>query len=208
MEPEDIKSETPVRSRRRAREAVLQALYMLELNDLTPDEALADTLERENFAPEAQEFITDTLLGITRRYRTLDLRIAPLMIGWDYHRIAIIDKCLLRMACFELYHSEAIPPKATINEAVVLAKLYGNEESGRFVNGVLAKLFESSPKANWDDLLYDPLPLESDVEEAAEPVEEKIEEGSPEFKELEQSSSAWILKSGGKPRRPQEAGAE
>ena len=62
------------------------------------------------------------------------------LTGWQIDRLSRVDRQVLRLACYEMVFRDDVPPKATINEAIELAKHFGTEESGKFVNGVLGKL--------------------------------------------------------------------
>ncbi len=81
--------------------------------------------------------------GAGRNRAELDARLAPLVAEWPLERQSAPDRNILRLGAFELLHSRSTPPAVVINEAVELAKRYGTEESGRFVNGVLAALAEA-----------------------------------------------------------------
>lgn len=170
------------RSRRAAREAALKAAYQIRIGGVSPSQALDDVLGEAHLAPEGEDFVRRLVAETDRQIVEIDARIKPLLAaGWDFERLAEIDRAILRLACAELYGFPEIPPKATISEAVILAKRYGTKESGRFVNGVLASLLAQSPKASWTA----PHALDEFQEEQEdEPPVEVIEEGSPEHRDL------------------------
>ncbi len=85
-------------------------------------------------------FIETLCRGVVERQGELDATIAPHLSGWTVDRLASVDRVILRMALYELRFLPT-PPGAVINEAVELAKRYGTDESGRFVNGVLGTLY-------------------------------------------------------------------
>jgi N utilization substance protein B len=89
-------------------------------------------------ASETRLFVRDLVLGTLENVAESDAIIAPLLEGWTLDRLPTIDRIVLRMSVFELNHSTT-PGPVVINEAVELAKKFSTEESGRFVNGVLAK---------------------------------------------------------------------
>ena len=174
----------PARSRRQAREAALRALYELEIAKGNVRQAIDDTLANSKLPPELNEFMERLVLGVRDNQAQIDDRLASLILDWDFERIAPVDRNLLRIAAYELFHEPSIPPAVSINEAIEMAKKYSTAESGKFVNGVLGKLLGFTPKANWDAALAiaeeDLIPEET-VEEV--PVE-TVSEDSPEAQEL------------------------
>ena len=184
------------RSRRKAREAALQTLYEIEVGKASPETSMANTLEAAALDPELSDYAVRLTAGVREHGHDLDGTIAPLVEGYDYGRLAAIDRNILRIAGYELFYEPAIPPKVTINEAIEIAKKYSTAESGRFVNGVLGRLVEISPKAKWD-----PAAVSSDGEDIVRetPVEgevETIEAGSKEAEELAKVGG-WKLRSDG-----------
>jgi N utilization substance protein B len=120
--------------RRRARDLALQILFQCDVGRVPVDEALAAGRSRESGAD--WEFIDAVCRGAVAQQHELDALIVPLLQGWSLDRLASVDRAILRMALFELQNMDT-PPAAVIDEAVELAKRYGTEDSGRFVNGVL-----------------------------------------------------------------------
>lgn len=181
------------KSRRPAREAILRALYEIEVGRQTGPDAIADTLENSTLAPELAAFTDETITGILANRSTLDRDISGCLKGWELNRVAVVDRNVLRLAAYELFHAPSIPPKVTINEAVSLVKKYSTAESGRFVNGVLGALLAKSPKAEWDPVNA---PSDEDFappEPEAEVEIETIEEGSDEAAELAKSG-VWQVR--------------
>lgn len=172
-------------SRRPAREAALRALYEIEVGRLNGAEAIADTLDHVTLGPEMAEFAQTAIAGIVEHRASLDDAISGCLKGWDLPRVAVVDRNVLRLAAFELFHCPAIPPAVTINEAVDIVKKYSTAESGRFVNGVLGELVRRSPKANWDPANA---PEEETIslpeEPEPEPEVETIQADSPEALEF------------------------
>ena len=124
-------------SRRHARELALQALYGAEIGHRTPVEMIDETVGPVAGA-ETRSFVRDLVLGTLENAAESDAIIAPLLEGWTLDRLPTIDRIVLRMSVFELRHCST-PGPVVINEAVELAKKFSTEDSGRFVNGVLAK---------------------------------------------------------------------
>jgi transcription antitermination protein NusB len=124
-------------SRRLARELALQSLFGIEVGHRTPDEMLAETCASRDSSERG--FVKDLVFGTLEHAPESDVIIGPLLEGWTIDRLPAIDRVLLRMGVFELAHRET-PPPVVINEAVELAKKFSTEDSGRFVNGVLASV--------------------------------------------------------------------
>jgi N utilization substance protein B len=118
-------------SRRHARELALQALYGAEIGHRPASEMIDETVGT-SAAADTRVFVRDLVLGTLENEAESDAIISPLLEG------STIDRIVLRMSVFELRHF-ATPGPVVINEAVELAKKFSTEDSGRFVNGVLAK---------------------------------------------------------------------
>jgi N utilization substance protein B len=127
--------------RRILREKVLQALYAHEITHDPLEMVIANqlkTLEKERQSHIfAERLVRDTV----RHKSEIDKVIRGKVANWDFKRIALLDRLILRMAICEILHFDEIPPKVTLNEAIELAKLFSTEKSGQFVNGVLDALF-------------------------------------------------------------------
>ncbi len=121
-----------VGSRREARERALALLYEAEAKD----ESGASVLDAQPI--EVDEYAADLVAGVSDHRSELDALISRFAKGWVIERMPAIDRTVLRMACYELAHRPDVPPNVAINEAVELAKRYSTDDSGRFVNGVLA----------------------------------------------------------------------
>jgi transcription antitermination protein NusB len=129
------------RARRHAREAALQMLYQCEVGHVAPEEAIAVHGEIEQGAPlespQAESFAARLVLGTVEHAGEIDPIIAASAEHWRPERMAVIDRLILRMAVYQLSYVPDVPPNVVINEAIELARRFGGEESGRFVNGVL-----------------------------------------------------------------------
>lgn len=136
--------------RSKSREVALHILYQLEITKTEYKEALNHYLEN---SPQKQEVIDFSLLlleGVIKNSASIDALITKYVKNWEIERMAIIDRNILRLACFELIFIEEIPPKVSINEGIELAKRFGDIDSPRFINGILDKIYkmESKKKEN------------------------------------------------------------
>ena len=85
-------------------------------------------------------FAEDLIRGVLEKKDELDLRLQKYLRNWDMARMAVVDRNVLRMAIYELYYREDIPPVVSINEAIEIAKRFSTSESGKFVNGLLDRI--------------------------------------------------------------------
>ncbi len=130
-----------MKKRRRAREFALQTLYAHELtgNDL---KTLLVQLKNRTTQEEVYEFASSLVRKVLEKNDFLDKHVALSVKNWEYNRIAIIDKIILKMALCELLFFEEIPPRVSINEAIDLAKIFSTQKSGKFVNGIIDNLYK------------------------------------------------------------------
>ncbi len=128
--------------RHRARIAAMQALYEVDLTDHKLEQVIEHRLAAEELPAEAADFFGRMVRGVWERRDELDGMIERAAPNWPIYQMPAVDKAILRMAIWELRlnPAEPAPPKAVINEAVELAKHFGGENSGRFVNGVLGSV--------------------------------------------------------------------
>lgn len=124
-------------NRRVVRERVMQALYAFELSH-DPLPHIVETV-LEELRPHTAEFdfAKRLLMQTVAHQAEFDTVIKKKAVHWDFHRIALIDRLLLRMGTCELMYFTDIPVKVTINEAIEIAKDYSTEKSGTFINGIL-----------------------------------------------------------------------
>ncbi len=126
--------------RSRAREIALQALYQRDQNkSMSQEDALA-FLVRRLTEPELVELGKALYLGTVEHLKVIDERLAKVADNWSVDRMAIVDRNVLRLGIYELYHGPEVPFKVVLDEAIELAKRYGSEESPGFVNGILDKI--------------------------------------------------------------------
>jgi len=124
-------------SRRQARELALQGLYAMELSGHSIDKVMQDLFLLHEQDEMVKEFARHQVEKTHEHQAEIDGFIRKYAVNWDFDRIAIIDRLILRMAICEFLHFWDIPPKVTIDEAIELSKSYSTEQSSRFVNGIL-----------------------------------------------------------------------
>ncbi|GAC1395667.1 MAG: transcription antitermination factor NusB [Vulcanimicrobiaceae bacterium] len=124
-------------TRRFARELALQTLFSIEIGHHEPAAALDATLEGPQES-ETRAFVRDLVLGTLEHADESDALISPLLQGWTLDRLPTVDRIVLRMSVYELTYHRETPRAVVLNEAVELAKKFSTDDSGRYVNGVLA----------------------------------------------------------------------
>lgn len=118
----------------------LQALFEVDSVHHSPDIALQCRLEEVPLPAPGESFARRLVYGVLERKEALDAVIQRIAPEWPIEQMAPVDRNILRMAAYEIMVDESAPPKVAINEAVELAKSFGSDSSGRFVNGVLGTL--------------------------------------------------------------------
>lgn len=134
-------------SRHLSRSIAMQSLYEWDFSGMKPD-SLREIVERniKEFGPglEDAKFIWQLVDGVKERFEQLNKIIEQAAPEWPLDQITIVDRNVLRIGLFELLYGnkEEVPPKVAINEAIELAKSFGGESSGKFINGVLGTVFK------------------------------------------------------------------
>jgi N utilization substance protein B len=134
-------------SRHLSRSIVLQSLYEWDFSGKNPEnlEKIVDRNLKE-FGPglESETFVWQLINGIIEKMNELDKIIGTAAPEWPIEKITIIDRNVLRIGLFELLYSkkDEVPPKVAINESIELAKTFGGESSGKFINGVLGTVYK------------------------------------------------------------------
>ena len=133
-----------MRVRTRARELALQFLYMMDVQgpDYRErlDEFLAEELDGKAGADEAKEYARKLVDGTSLNRPAVDALLDEAAKNWDLSRMAVIDRNVLRLGCYEMLHEPDVPTKVAINEAIELGKRYSTEQSGAFINGILDRI--------------------------------------------------------------------
>ena len=123
--------------RRRAREHALQMLFQIDLTGGTPEEVFRQFWKGHAAQGPTRAFAEQLVLGVHDRPDELDRLIAGSADNWKVDRMAVVDRNVLRMAIYELMHEPETPAAVVIDEAIEVAKKFGSEKSGTFINGVL-----------------------------------------------------------------------
>ncbi|MDN3016568.1 transcription antitermination factor NusB [Paenibacillus sp. BSR1-1] len=125
--------------RRTAREKALQALFQIDVSNTEPASAIEHVLEGE----EGDQYLSKLVLGVVEHKAEIDKLIIENLEKWSMDRLATVDRNLLRIAVCELmfYRSE-VPEKVILDEAIEIAKIFGDDQSSKFINGVLSKVKE------------------------------------------------------------------
>ena len=125
--------------RRKGRELAVQVLYQWDIHRDTA-QWLDDFWEQNKVHPEVRAFADQLVHGVIAHADELDRVIAHSAEHWTVSRMAITDRTVLRVAVYELLHMPDIPGRVTLNEAIDIVKLFGDEQSGAFVNGILDRI--------------------------------------------------------------------
>lgn len=138
-------------SRHIARSIVLQSLYERDFRrDKNPDikKILDKNIEEFGSGINEKDFIDNLTEGVLKHQENIDKIIEKSAPEWPLEQITIVDRNVLRIGIYELLfgNKEEVPPKVAINEAIELAKSYGGESSGRFINGVLGTIYREIEK--------------------------------------------------------------
>ncbi len=126
--------------RRKARELALQVLFQKDLRRKRVDDILTLVSSPTLWDEDTRNFFFTLVRGVEEKEEIVDRLITEVAEGWTLHRMANIDRNILRIAAYEIVFLPEVPASVSINEAVELGKKYGTEESGRFINGVLGRL--------------------------------------------------------------------
>jgi len=123
--------------RREAREIVLRVLYQSEIGEFDLQASLRQVVAEIKPRDEVGNYAALVIKHIADHTAEIDAAISAVSTHWRIERMAVTDKNILRLAVAEMLYSHDVPPRVAIDEAIELAKKYGDESSGRFVNGIL-----------------------------------------------------------------------
>lgn len=132
-------------NRHLGRVIAMQTLYQADFNEKLNMKDLNEIIDYQvvdlanNF--ENRNFVDYLVKNVIEHREELDKLIVKYAPEWPLEKITIVDRNILRIGVWELVHDDSIPPKVAINEAIEIAKIFGGETSGKFVNGVLGSLY-------------------------------------------------------------------
>lgn len=144
-------------NRHLSRTIVMQTIYEWDFRKDRDLLEIADRNTEQYDAETDEDYIKAAVVGIRDNIERIDPLLHQAAPDWPVDQIAVIDKTILRIAVYELVIDRKVPPKVVINEAVELAKTFGSDNSGKFINGVLGTLYRQSD-----------LPKEEEVEKVLE----------------------------------------
>lgn len=137
-----------MRRRTKARESALKILYAMDIRKDDYKTCLEDYWKSQGVVNnEIRSFSEYLVKGYSDHKEKIDSLISKYAVNWELDRMATIDRNILRMSIYELIHADDVPIKVTINEAVEMAKKYGDKDSGKFVNGILDKVSREEVKS-------------------------------------------------------------
>lgn len=138
--------------RREARELALKCLHQWDQQGPDDGRALAASfIEQRAGAQEIADYTNTLLDTFWNRAVDVDELISAAAEHWSVHRMAVVDRNILRLAVTEMCYIPTVPPRVSIDEAIELAKVYSTEKSGAFVNGILDKILAEREKETEDD---------------------------------------------------------
>ncbi|WP_103105374.1 transcription antitermination factor NusB [Brevibacillus reuszeri] len=130
--------------RRTAREKAVQCLFQIDMAEVPVKEAVALVMEESE---EKTEYLRYLLDGVLKNLAEIDAEIKKYLRGWQLERIANVDRAILRLAFYEIMFEAETPDKVVMNEAIEIAKLFSDEQSHRYINGVLSSFLQTRETA-------------------------------------------------------------
>ena len=135
-----------MRNRTRSRECALQMLYQIDIRQSDAKQVIGDFWDaHEQLDEDVKAYANRLVEGTLERRPDIDARITAHADNWNLNRMAVIDRNILRLGAYELLYLDDVPSKVCINEAIELAKRFGDAESGKFINGVLDAIHKKGP---------------------------------------------------------------
>ena len=135
-------------NRHLSRTIAMQSLFAWDFNNKNKELQQVVAENFSNFAPSFNDdgFAEELAMGVSANIEKIDGYIKKYAPEWPIDQITVIDRNVLRLGIYELVFSESIPPKVAINEAIEVAKNFGGESSGKFINGVLGSIYKDIPE--------------------------------------------------------------
>lgn len=136
--------------RRKARHQALHLLYQREITEEPVSRILADgSWSSEDGAPT--DYCRELVAGVESAQARIDGIIEDISQNWALSRMPLVDRSILRLAVYEMLYRDDVPDSVSINEAVEMAKVYGGEDSSKFVNGILGRLADVAAAGGFDE---------------------------------------------------------
>ena len=127
--------------RKKARENAFKCIFQLGFeNEYNVENMINSLQDEETFSEEERLYIVSAINGVKDNLQIIDNEILSNLKGWTIERISKVDLAILRLAIYEIKFDDNIPYKVSINEAVEISKIYGDDKSQSFINGLLAKI--------------------------------------------------------------------
>ncbi|MBQ4052375.1 MAG: transcription antitermination factor NusB [Clostridia bacterium] len=127
-------------TRQKQRKTVFQLIYSLNYQGLDQKDTILETYYSQREEQEMYPYITDTFNGVIEHWAEINEMIEPALTKWKMKRLSAVCLAVLRLAVYELKFNPDIPDRVAVNEAIELAKEFGDEDSGSFVHGVLGNI--------------------------------------------------------------------
>lgn len=135
-------------SRRKARELVLKVLYQKDSTGSNWKETFDYLSDEMGIDEEGRDFAKELIEGTLKNLKLINSKISKFSKHWQLPRISVVDRNILRLACYEMLFQNKIPHAVSIDEAIELGKKYSTEESKSFINGVLDGILKNLKKEN------------------------------------------------------------
>jgi N utilization substance protein B len=145
MNIDENKNEHPFKHRHNSRELALQTLYACEVGLTSEWKVMLDQIAESGlFSDEIKKYARELVTNVYNSLEQIDKSIQERAANWEMKRMAAIDRNIIRLAVAEMTFCDDVPVKVVIDEAVELAKTFGSEDSGKFVNGVIDSIHKKS----------------------------------------------------------------
>lgn len=145
MNISENKNDHPFKHRHNSRELALQTLYACEVGLTSEWKVMLDQIaESGGFSEEIKKYARELVTNVYSSLEQIDKSIQERAANWEMKRMAVIDRNIIRLAVAEMTFSSDVPVKVVIDEAVELAKTFGSDDSGKFVNGVIDSIHKKT----------------------------------------------------------------
>ncbi|WP_345894767.1 transcription antitermination factor NusB [Natroniella sulfidigena] len=130
-------------NRHQAREIIIQLLYQMDINQESLEQNLNVLREEQPELDLSSGFLVELIQGVVENLEQIDHVITQNAVDWKIERMGKVDKSIIRLAVYEILYQDEIPVAVSINEAVELAKSFSDQQSSKFVNGVLGNIADA-----------------------------------------------------------------